>query len=256
MIRSLLAFLFLLSSCILFAGRLPERDAWISNLRHPAPLERYQPSVANFEHDLVNSASTSDPLLSSPTIEQPPLWQAYSSLAGPNGFFYDARDQDLPAIIPQLFQHDIPNQADVVILMDHTSSMGDDIDSMRVLLSELQAQLRSRPGIRLGAVTFSDLKQRPQIGYRALPLGKSHAAIDAFFGATPLIGSIEDMYGSIAKTLAEFNWRPGVSRRLIVISDEAPAEAPDSDYSMESVHQMCVDSEPEAVLHVILLEKD
>jgi|GEM_PF-6287438 len=235
------------------AGRLPERDMQQSQLQQPVAVKAYQPQRATS----LAVAQTIPPHISpSPSLTMTAdLAGLYTNLAGPSSHFYDARTQGISKVIPSIFQEDIPKIADVILVVDHTSSMGDDIDSLRVLLSDLQTTLRKQPGIRLGAVTFSDLKHRPTIGYRFLPLGKGAAALDDFFAQTPLIGSIEDMYGSIAKALEEFNWRQGVSRRLIVISDEAPAESPDSDFSADAVQRLCQDMEPEAVLHVILLEK-
>ena len=105
-------------------------------------------------------------------------------------------------------------------------------------------------------MTFSDLKHRPKIGYRSLPLGKGMEALDKFLYDTPLIGSIEDMYGALAKAIREFNWRPGARRTLIVISDEAPALPPDSTSDPDEVRSLCRSTQPEIALHTILLNKD
>ena len=180
----------------------------------------------------------------------------YRQLAGAKGTFHDATGRKLPEVMPDILEEDIPNHSDVVIILDHTSSMGDDIESMRDMLADIKEKLKQKPGIRIGAVTFSDLKNRPNIGYRSLPLGKGLDALDQFLYETPLIGSVEDMYGALAKTIRDFNWRPGAKRTLIVISDEDPAPPYDSTSSQEEVQRLCSQTNPETILHTILLSKD
>ena len=182
--------------------------------------------------------------------------ETYRRLAGAKGTFHDATGRKLPEVVPDILEEDIPNHSDVVILLDHTSSMGDDIESMRDMLADIKEKLQKKSGIRIGAATFSDLKHRPNIGYRFLPLGKGLDALDKFLYETPLIGSVEDMYGALAKAIREFNWRPGAKRTLIVISDEDPAPPYDSISSLEEVRQLCRQTNPETILHTILLSKD
>lgn len=278
----------------LHSGQVPIFDAWVEHRGQPAPLVHEHPMVdqdlsgfaktASTKPDLPPfstkpvSAAEKPPVLPEKSTEEEPSfaisiettnlvapspddkveWRKYTyrRLAGQKGEFHDATDRKLPEVIPGIFDQDVPSNSDVIIVLDHTSSMGDDIESMREMLADLKEKLKQKPGVRIGAVTFSDLKNRPKIGYRALPFGKDLDALDQFLYETPLIGSIEDMYGAIAKAIREFNWRPTANRRLIVISDEDPAIFPDSNTSIDEVEDLCKSTRPETILHTILLRKD
>lgn len=253
---------------VLHSGQVPIFDAWVEHRRQPAPMDHEHPMVdkdlsgfiaireENPEPSFIISIETAD--IVAPKLGDEMGWRkyAYQRLAGSKGEFHDATDRKLPDVIPDIFEQDIPNNSDVILMLDHTSSMGDDIESMREMLTDLKEKLRQKPGIRIGAVTFSDLKNRPKIGYRSLPFGKGFDALDSFLYETPLIGSIEDMYGAIAKAVREFRWRPNANRRLIVISDEDPAIWPDSNTSIDEVEDLCQSTQPETILHTILLRKD
>ncbi len=261
---------------MLQSGQVPVFDAWVEHRRQPAPMDHERPLIhqdlrgpvsytaSTFDNSALTISSQQPDLKPSPPVTPATATQdkltlrkaTYQQLAGPKGTFHDATDRKLPQVIPDLFEENIPNNSDVVILLDHTSSMGDDIEDMREMLSALKEKLNQKPGIRIGAVTFSDLKNRPEIGYRSLPFGQGIDALDKFLYETPLIGSIEDMYGAIAKTIREFNWRPHAKRTLIVISDEDPATSPNTTSSPAEVRNLCQSTQPETILHTILLRKD
>ena len=266
---------------VLHSGRVPVFEAWVEHRAQPAPMDHERPLVDQDLRGPITIAPSSTKLkvetesmakhqpakTSKPAKEDQVLneqgkvelahrKEIYRNLAGSMGKFHDATNRKLPQVIPAIFEQDIPNHSDVVIILDHTSSMGDDIESMREMLSELKEKLSSKPGIRIGAVTYSDIKNRPRIGYRSLALGKGMDALDKFLYDTRLIGSIEDMYGAIARTIREFNWRPNAKRTLIVISDEDPAIAPNTTSSPHEVESLCKSTQPETILHTILLKKD
>ncbi len=237
----------------------PVKDAGVPQVKKvgKVKMEATQKPIAKVDATSSPNATTeSKPAPLSPEEKLERRKEYYRELAGSTGKFHDAIGKKLPEVIPDILDQEIPAHSDVVILLDHTSSMGEDIESMRSMMNDIKSKLQQKPGIRIGAVTFSDLKYRPQIGYRYLPFGRSLEDLDKFLYDTPLIGSIEDMYGAIAKTIQIFKWRSGAKRTLIVISDEDPAEPSDSASSPAEVERLRQSTHPETILHTILLSKD
>ena len=189
-----------------------------------------------------------------PPPAKPDSRSAFAQLANGKQPFLDS-DREPADFLPEIIA-EVPGNSDVVLLLDQTASMGDDIERIREEFEALRKALEAKPGVRFGAVTFSDLKKRGGYGYRAFPLSRDFDAVDGFLKEVMLIGSIEDVHGALMRTMQTFKWRPGAPRLLIVISDEGPALPPDSDYTAADVLAKARSSNPPAQIQPIRIQRD
>jgi hypothetical protein len=175
--------------------------------------------------------------------------------AATEGQFYNAVDRPLMAVLDTLLREQLTDGADVVFLIDHTSSMEDDIAEIRAELQQLASRMRAQKGVRVGFVTFSDVKSGSKFGYRALGLRADWEGVDAFLDATELLGSIEDVYGAIYKTVEEFQWQSKSKRLIVIISDEQPAVGKDTQFTEEMVVAKCAQQGVKTNLYPVLVDK-
>lgn len=217
-----------------------------SHIAMERPFPKGEPHIAQ---------ATKPALLPKPKAKSPSPTGTFASLATSGTHFLDT-DREPAEFLPEIIQKQVPANADVVLLLDHTASMGDDIERIRLEFDELRKALEAKPNVRFGAVTFSDLKRKGELGYRSFPLSRDFDAVDRFLKEVLLVGSVEDVHGALVKAMDSFKWRAGAPRLLIVISDEGPALPPDSDYTAEEVLQKASTSRPATQIQPIRIKRD
>lgn len=181
--------------------------------------------------------------------------QVLGEVATP-GRFALHRDDEPADFLPELLAREVRDGSDVVLLLDHTASMGDDIERIRVEFESLRRVLEAKQGVRFGAVTFSDLRRTGDIGYRARGLSRDFGGIDQFLLDVMLVGSVEDVNGALLRTLEDFDWRPGAPRLLLVITDEGAALPPEARATAAEVLRHAAACNPPAEIQPILIRKD
>jgi hypothetical protein len=133
--------------------------------------------------------------------------------------------------------------------------MEDDIDEIRQEMRQLVARFQGRQGVRVGLVTFSDVKSGSKFGYCAHGLSDKYDGLDAFLQSIELLGSVEDVYGAIHKTVTEFGWKSKSKRLIVIISDEQPAEGADTHFSEDEVLALCAKHGVKTNLYPVLVDK-
>jgi hypothetical protein len=107
----------------------------------------------------------------------------------------------------------------------------------------------------VGIVTFSDVKSGSRYGYCAHGLSNNYEPLSQFLSKVELLGSIEDIYGAIYKTVAEFTWQSKTKRMIVIISDEMPATGNDTNHSQASVLALCAKHRVKTNLYPVLVDK-
>ncbi len=253
----------LLTSCLglwcltAVAGILPEFNA--KTLPKKQPIESLKQVLAIQKEIIVPIAPIESPLAAAPGkmgAREAAIAEQYRSLsASSGGKFYSALDKALPVVLDELLQAELVDGADIVFLVDHTSSMEDDIDEIRKDLRQLVTRFAAKPGVRVGLVTFSDVKSGSKFGYCAHGLSDKYDGLDAFLKSIELLGSIEDVYGAIYKTVDEFSWKSKTKRLIVIISDERPAVGADTNYTEEDVLAKCAKHGVKTNLYPVLVDK-
>lgn len=181
--------------------------------------------------------------------------EEYQSLAlGVEGKFYSAVDFPLIKAICRVLEENLLPGADIVFVIDHTSSMRDDIDEVARELKSITERLESAGMVRMGVVSFSDVRSGTEYGYQSLDLNLDYSGVGKFLDRIDLVGSVEDIYGAIWKTVDEFTWESQSKRMIVVISDEAPAVGRETDFTEADVFLKC--KSENVVLFPILIDKN
>ena len=185
-----------------------------------------------------------------------PIAKKYAGLVEKSeGKFYSSLERPLLETVSNVLSEQLEENADVVFLIDHTSSMEDDIEEVRSGMTTIMEGLSKKKGVRAGIVTFSDVKSGSRFGYCARGLSNDFMGMADFLAKIELLGSVEDVYGAIWKTVDEFAWESKNKRLIVIISDEKPACCEESDFSEEDVIAKCAKHNIDTNLYPILVDK-
>jgi hypothetical protein len=79
-----------------------------------------------------------------------------------------------------VLKHQLVKGSDVVFVIDHTSSMEDDIRQIQADIQTLIDQFQASGGVRVGIVSFSDVKSGMKFGYSAHGLSEDFNGLSSF----------------------------------------------------------------------------
>lgn len=252
----------------LFAGILPDFKFHYNRGAHnPADVQKFQAQMPMGQLEKTKETQVAPILAESGTLIKPssdpsqlnehPFSGDYANLvAKTNGKFYSATAMPLMQKVEQVLDEQLVDNADLVFVIDHTSSMEDDIEAIRVSMSAILDKASKRKGVRVGFVTFSDVKSGSRFGYRKIGLGTDYGEMQSFLGRVELMGSVEDVYGAIVKTIEEFEWKSQSKRMIVLISDEKPATGKDTNYTEAQVVAKCRQYRIKTQVFPLMVEKN
>jgi hypothetical protein len=256
--------LFLIAWCLLAfsatAGTLPELKEKPTRKKQPQE-SLHQPMDLQTENiPAPDTRREDDPKAVAAALRLPEreahIAGHYLSLANATGgSYYPALERPLLNVLEELLQEQLVKGADIVFVIDHTSSMEDDIEEIRTEIQRLISQFEAQGGIRAGIVTFSDVKSGSKYGYCPYGLTEDYKGLSDFLGSIELLGSVEDIYGAIWKAVDEFKWKSKTKRLIVLISDDKPASGKDTNYTEEDVIVKCAQAGVKTNLYPILVDK-
>ena len=139
--------------------------------------------------------------------------------------------------------------SEIVFLVDHTTSMTDDINEVKRNINKIIDCLPD--GVRLGAATYGDVADGP-VWYTHTPLTEDFQSIRDYVNGIRLVGGgfdlPESVYDGIWTTLDIMPWRDCQSPdKIIVMGDAPPLTGGRSTYTLEDVlakaESICPDTE-------------
>ena len=124
---------------------------------------------------------------------------------------------------------------DVVIALDATGSMKDDVAKLREeLIDELQVELKKFGDVRIGLLLYRDYGD--SFSYKGLPVKKfdftdSLATFERNLSSFTIKGNEggdipEAVYEAIYASVEFYDWRTGASKKIILIGDAEPHPEP------------------------------
>ena len=131
---------------------------------------------------------------------------------------------------------------DLLLLMDKTGSMTDDIDNVRAGLGQILRALRKHKDIRLAVALYGDKnvdKEEPWFSFQNFET--DYGAAQSFVDSIKVTGGgdlPESVYDGFFEACKSNFWRSGRQRMVILIGDAPPLEKPLSDYTLGDVIAM------------------
>lgn len=151
------------------------------------------------------------------------------------------RDSLLP-VMNLLLGNEVKPGADVVILMDVTGSMVDDIDMLRKGVGSLAETLKDIPDLHLGIACYGDSLADKGRWYYSSDLPTPIDSLPALLNSIQVTGGgdwRESAYDALVHTLSAFEWRKD-RQHLILLLGDAPSQKGDkARYNKEDVIARC-----------------
>jgi hypothetical protein len=162
------------------------------------------------------------------------------------GQTYFAKNSKMVAqtIVSILDKH-TTEMTDVVLLIDKTGSMDDDIENVKKSAARIIAALKKFKNIQLAWGAYGDKNDDPanwfQLNKLSADLDASLDKINGLYtgGGGDLPESVND---AIYKTIDEMNWRIDARKMILVIGDAHSLEPPLADRSLNDVIKKCISS--------------
>lgn len=156
-------------------------------------------------------------------------------------FFAENADSIVNRII-EIFTTRLNDATDVVLLIDKTGSMEDDIEKVKSGLIQLKELLVNYSDVKLAIASYGDKNYHENLWYNRSDLSYDLDQIDEFIEGYSTMGNAdtpESVNDAIVKTVKEMNWTPGNQRMILVIGDAPSLKVPQSDYSQKDVVAFC-----------------
>jgi Mg-chelatase subunit ChlD len=157
----------------------------------------------------------------------PDTVRAFREIAGDGGgdMVYSKGPEDLVQKIREILEQERRKPLDLVLCLDTTHSMKDDIDSIRsLLIPMLQDMIPEFPDFRIGMVLYKDYFE--EYLTRVIPFTRDMAAVRRSLNAIRVSGGRdlpEAVYEALHEAAVRFPWE--ADTRLIILIGDAPPHA-------------------------------
>ncbi|MBL4625815.1 MAG: VWA domain-containing protein [Flavobacteriales bacterium] len=170
---------------------------------------------------------------------------------------YFAEDADsLKDIIMEILSTELDDGTDIVLLIDKTGSMQDDVDAVKISLKTIMDYLSNFENVRLGIASYSDKNYHHDFWYNRIDLDYDLQKLEDFMDGYVTIGNPdtkESVNDAIVKTVREMNWAYDNKRLMLVIGD-APSQTGDlSDNTVDNVIAVCDSMEVQFNLYPVII---
>lgn len=185
----------------------------------------------------------------------------FVSLADKTGgaSYFAKNSKTVAETIVRILDKHTREKTDIVLLIDKTGSMDDDIDDVQKSVKAIVKELKKFKNIHLGWAAYGDKNVDGAAWYERTPLSadldNSLTAISSLkvTGGGDLPESVND---ALWKTIDETNWRPDARKMMLVIGDAPSLEPPNAEHSLNDVVKKCIASAIHVNLYPVVISTE
>ena len=131
------------------------------------------------------------------------------------------------------------NQSDLLILLDRTGSMEDDMENVKKGIHEIIDTIKRNKGTRLAIAIYGDKNwDWKDTWFRFRNFETDYDAAARYVDSVHVVGNMdwpESVYDAVVKSMESDFWKSTKKRNIILVGDAPPQEKPLSDYSLDEV---------------------
>lgn len=140
--------------------------------------------------------------------------------------------------IDKIIEDKVVPKTDLVILIDKTASMTDDIEKVKEGLAQIITTLAKKSRVRLAVGLYGDINYMGDRWFDFEVFEYNYSKAIKFLNEIELIGNYDDpesVYEAFFEVANSSFWESNTKRMVILIGDAAPQEAPLSKYTIYDV---------------------
>jgi len=171
-------------------------------------------------------------------------------------FYFKSGIESVHETIIKILENHTEVGTDLVLLIDKTGSMQNDIDSVRINLNLIIDQLERLDDTQIGVAVYGDKNVDGTNWWSETDLTTNYQIIRDYINSLKVSDGgdyPESVYDGIAKVITESTWRENAKKMILVIGDAPSLEDSLADYSRETLIQLCNREGVEANLFPVLV---
>lgn len=152
--------------------------------------------------------------------------------------YFSVDKSTLDQAINQIIAEDVVAETDLVLLIDKTASMTDDIAKVKEGLGQIINTLSKKSKVRLAIGLYGDINYMGQDWFDFKVFENNYDEAIDFLNNIKLIGNYDDpesVYEAFFEVANSSFWRSNKKRMIVLIGDAPPQEAPLSQYTVYDV---------------------
>jgi hypothetical protein len=156
--------------------------------------------------------------------------------------FFAETDEEVMENIMEILTTRMNNGTDLVLLIDKTGSMKDDLEKVRNGLSQIEKFLENFDNVNLAVASYGDSNWHGELWFNASELDNDISKIGSFMDSYTTMGNPdtpESVNEALVRVAGETDWTPGNERLVLVIGDAPSQKPPYSKYTSEQVVEYC-----------------
>lgn len=149
-----------------------------------------------------------------------------------------AKSDELQTVIRDLIEEHGEDALDLLIVMDNTGSMGDDMAQVREGLHEILEGLAAYPNSRLAMATYGDKFSDSETWYSYQCFETNHAMMGDYIDSVKITGGgdyKESVYDGLHRALEEGFFRSRSKRMVILIGDAPGHEGKKTEHDLRDI---------------------
>ncbi len=204
-----------------------------------AVISSYQDSISVYLDSLANVKIPIPPLYDPAWTDSATVVKFFELASQTNGEIKVVSNAKyVTSAIKEIIGNAVSDKADILFLIDKTSSMADDIENVKLGLNQIIDEIRKYKNIRVGITLYGDKNADGDAWYAYRNFEYDYNALKKFITGIEVSDGgdyPESVYDGFFRFTKENFWRSENKRIIVLIGDAPPLEKPNSDYSIQEM---------------------
>jgi hypothetical protein len=170
--------------------------------------------------------------------------------------YFSVKSQEIASLIAKVIKNNSTDSADIVLLIDKTGSMSDDIEEVKKSLNIIVDEIRKFKNIQVSVAAYGDRWNEPTNWFDMMALTNNFTKIKNEIDKIEVTGGgdlEESIYDGLFEVFKKIQWRSSTKRMILVIGDAPPLTGKLTKHSQKEIFRLCQTLDVKANLYPIIV---